>query len=115
MPLDVDFVAKHRLRFMAGVGIVGSIITVVNILTFAKVWESTFNFYGIPAVVVYIVLPISYIGICWGVGYIYDKKGLWKAEQRFGNKSQNDEFLEICDNVKLIMKHLDIKKEEREE
>jgi len=108
MFLNVDFIAMHRLRFMAGVGIVGSIITVVNILTFAKVWEDTFRFYGIPPVMVYTLFPIAYVGVCWYVGYIYDKKGLWKAETKFGNQKQNEDFLEVCDNVKCIMQHLEL-------
>ena len=112
MPFDMDFVAMHRLRFISGVGIVGSIITVVNILTFAKVWEGTFQFYGIPTVAVYTLFPLMYIAICWLVGYLYDTKGLWKAETKFGNKRQNDEFLEMYDNVKLIKKYLNIPEDE---
>lgn len=112
--MDVDFIATHHLRYGIGVGIVGSIITVVNILTFAKVWEETFKFYGIPPIAVFTIFPAGYIFVCWFTGYLFDIKGIWKAETKFANRNQNPEILEIYENIKLIKKHLNIKDEDKE-
>lgn len=90
------------MRFVAGSAIVSSAMTVINLLTFAKVWENTFIYYSIPPISVYILLPLFFITGCWYVGYLYDIKGLWKAETKFGNKKQNPELMEIHETVSEI-------------
>lgn len=109
----IPFIARHRLRFGAGVGLIGSFFSIFSLLTFAKVWEPTFVFYGIPPILVYIGFPIAYIVMCWGVGYIYDRKGLWKAEVAFGNRQQNPELMEMYDDIKKIKVALNIKDDKK--
>jgi hypothetical protein len=110
----VHFVARHRLRFAAGAGLIGSFISIFSILTFLKVWETTFEFYGIPMLTIYVGAPIGYFLICWFVGFMYDRKGFWKAETTFTNKNQNTEFLTMCDDVKEIKGMLLAQKKEGE-
>jgi predicted KAP-like P-loop ATPase len=93
------------MRFVAGSAIVSIVITIVNLLTFAKVWEKTFEYYGIPPVAVYILFPACFIAGCWYVGYLYDIKGVWKAETKFGNRKQNPEIMEIHDAVMKIQEY----------
>jgi hypothetical protein len=105
--IDKKFIARHRLRFSLGLGIIGSFLTVINMLTFAKVWEETFKFYSIPMIIIYAVLPLGYIIVCWFIGYFYDVKGIWKEETSHSNANLNPEFLVLCENVVKLDEKLD--------
>jgi hypothetical protein len=109
----LPFIARHRLRFGAGVGLIGSFFSIFTLLTFSKVWSETFEYYGIPPVVIYIVAPLGYFFTCWYVGYLYDRKGLWKAEVAFGNRQQNPELMEMYDDIKKIKTALNITEEKK--
>jgi len=109
----LPFIAKHRLRFAAGAGLIGSFLSVFSLLTFAKVWQETFEFYGIPPLAIYILFPIGYVIGCWYVGYLYDRKGLWKAEVAFGNRQQNPELMEMYDDIKKIKTALNINEDKK--
>lgn len=98
--LNKSFIARHRLRFGLGAGIMGTFLIVFNLLTFAKVWEQTFAFYHIPPLVIYISMPLLYIMVCWYIGYIYDTKGFWGMENSHINTQLNKEFFDLCDNAK---------------
>jgi hypothetical protein len=109
----LPFIARHRLRFVAGAGLVSSFLSIFSLLVFAKVWEATFEFYGIPPITIYIGAPIAYVIGCWFAGYIYDRKGLWKAEVAFGNRQQNPELMEMYDDIKKIKIALNIKDDKK--
>ena len=100
--IDKKFVARHRLRFTLGSGIIGVFFFVINLLTFAKVWEDTFKFYNIPILIIYFGLPLSYIFICWIVGYFYDVMGIWKEEASHANRELNPEFADMVQDIKDI-------------
>ena len=96
---DKKFIARSRLRFGLGLGIIGSFLTIINMLTFAKVWQPTFESWGIPMLFMYFVLPFGYLVTCWAIGYLYDVKGIWKEETSHSNAYLNPEFVILCDNV----------------
>jgi hypothetical protein len=96
---DGDFIARSRLRFSLGIGIIGYAISALNILTFAKVWQSTFDYYGVPIMLMYTVFPIGFVFACWYIGYIYDTKGYWGKENSHVNLKMNPEFEEIRSGV----------------
>jgi hypothetical protein len=101
------FIARSRLRYSLGVGVVGMFTSAIGILTFAKVWENTFVYYGIPPVSIYIAMPIGFFVVCFCIGYIYDVKGIWKEETSHSNTKLNPEFVTICENVERMDKKLD--------
>jgi len=103
---DKKFIARSRLRFTLGLGIIGSFLTIINMLTFAKVWEGTFIYYGVPMLIIYIILPMGYMISCWCIGYLYDVKGIWKEETSHANANLNPEFVVLCENVVLLNEKL---------
>lgn len=107
--LNKDTVARSRLRFTLGVGFVGYGLSILNILTFAKVWSDTFEFYGIPVIIIYILLPILFAASCWYIGYMYDTRGYWSRENSHINENMNPEFRQICRDVTYIKKLLEDK------
>jgi len=101
------FIAKSRLRYSLGAGVVGMFTSAIGILTFAKVWEGTFIYYEIPAIAIYVALPLGFFIVCWLVGYIYDVKGIWKEETSHANVNLNPEFVIICENVENVNTKVD--------
>lgn len=97
------FIARHRLRFGLGAGIMGTFLIIFSLLTFAKVWEQTFEFYHIPPIIIYVSMPILYFITCWYIGYIYDTGGFWEMENSHINTKLNPEFVVLCDNAKELI------------
>lgn len=95
-------IAKNRMRYSRGAGWAGMLLAFVSTLTFAKVWEPTFVYFGIPTTLIYIGLPITYLVMCWTVGYIDEKKKLWEAEVKYANNILNKEWLELVNEVNKI-------------
>jgi hypothetical protein len=100
--IDKKFIARSRLRFQLGLGMIGMFVSIIGMLTFAKVWEETFKFYNIPLLFVYIALPLGFFGACWLIGYLYDVKGIWKEESSHMNVNINPEFQILCGDVRVI-------------
>lgn len=86
----------------------GIFLSILNILTFAKVWQSSFEFYNIPLLLIYIAFPIGYIILCWGVGLWYEQSGLWGEENSHINNNMNVEFLKLCKDMDKIKEKLGI-------
>jgi hypothetical protein len=105
--IDKKFIARSRLRFQLGLGMIGMFVSLIGMLTFAKVWEDTFKFYNIPLLFVYIALPVGFFGACWLIGYLYDVKGIWKEESSHMNVNINPEFVVLCQNVVVLEEKLD--------
>jgi len=102
MKIDKKFIARTRLRFTLGGGVIGSVMTIIGLLTFVKVWEKTFEYYGIPMIIVCALFPIVYIVSCWYIGMLYDTKGYWQEENSHANENLNPEFKQICKDVTEI-------------
>jgi hypothetical protein len=108
---DKKFIARSRLRYILGTGVIGALISAVNLLTFAKVWENTFLYYGIPPIAVYFILPVFYIAACWYIGFIYDTRGIWGEETSHSNEYLNPEFKKLVKDIKQIKDKLGIEEE----
>jgi len=73
----VTVVKMYYARGMTYVGIPAQIIT---LLTFLKVWEETFTYFGVTKPVMYGVFPIVLIGGCIIVGWLDTRVGIWSNE-----------------------------------
>jgi hypothetical protein len=100
-------VAKNRMRYARGAGWAGMLLAFVSTLTFAKVWEPTFVYFGIPTKLIYFGLPTAYLFTCWVIGYIDEKKKLWEAEVKYSNNVLNKEWLDLVEQVQQIKKSTD--------
>jgi hypothetical protein len=70
-------IKMYYARGMTYVGIPAQIIT---LLTFLKVWEETFVYFGVTKSVMYGVFPIVLIGGCVIVGWLDTRIGIWSNE-----------------------------------
>lgn len=101
-------VARNKLRLFNGLGFLSMIMAIFNFLTFAKVWSDTFEYYGIPSVLVYAVVPLGLVFGAWYFWFWYESNKLWEEEIIHQNKYVNPQLNELMTDVKDIKKHLGI-------
>jgi hypothetical protein len=109
----VEFIARVKLRFFIGMSILMVVMNLFTILTFAKVWAPTFQFYGIPPIVIEIILPALFILSCYCVGHYWDMVGIWNREADYTNQANNPQVLVILDDLTKIKNKLGIKEEKK--
>jgi hypothetical protein len=102
-----EHLGRAYMKFQIGYGPMGYALAIVGFLTFAKVWQGTFEDYGIPFAVVIFLCPalILTAAILLGHCMVYFK--VQEAMQSLGNTEGNREFKRQCDDVKAIRKMLE--------
>jgi hypothetical protein len=89
----------------------GVIFTVITVLTFAKVWQATFEYYNVPAILLFIGIPLGYLMLCVFIGYWDERTGLFRKEQEHYNDTVNPQWpqwLKLLDDVEKIKAKLEI-------
>ena len=99
-------IAETRQKYNIGTGWLNTFVSIAGLLTFAKVWISEFESFGIPAMLVYAIVVIGYIVGCYTWGHFYQRLGFYEAEATFNNRKGNPEFMEVYEAVKRIDKKL---------
>jgi len=105
----IEFIARLKLRFFIGAAIATAISTIPNLLTFAKVWAPTFEYYGISPVIIYIFLPVGFLFSCYTIGHFWDILGFWNRENEYINRVNNPQVPELMKDIKEIKKMLEEK------
>ena len=91
------FIARNKLRLFIGLGFLGFFTSMINYLTFAKVWAPTFEYYGIAPSAIYVLIIPGVIMAAFIMGYAYDHLDLWGFEVSYQNGANiNPEFSENC-------------------
>lgn len=96
------FLATQKNRYYVGGSLTGIILATVNFLVLVKVFQPTFEMYGIPYQTLYIMLPVGFVFINWFIGWCYERSGLWRFEWEHQIKTQNPEYLPMLKNVAII-------------
>ena len=111
-----SFLARTKYRFFNGTGFAGVFTGILAILTFAKVWASTFEYYGVNPVLAYVAIPATYVLLCYSAGFVYEMSGIQALEISHQNQNVNPEVLILLANGKeanerldKIMEKLDVK------
>jgi len=81
------YVTYLKMLYNRGISYVAMGITILSLLTFLKVWQETFNHYGIPNEVMFIGFPIAVIIGCVTIGYFDIKYKMWHRETVFSSKN----------------------------
>jgi hypothetical protein len=98
----IEFIARIKLRFFIGSMLITALAWIPNLLTFAKVWAPTFEYYGILPEIVYVTIPVGFLASCYLVGHFWDILGFWNRENDYMNRVNNPQVPEIMDNIKKI-------------
>ena len=103
-----DAIGRNYFRFQIGYGFVSIANSIFSYFTFAKVWQPSFEYYGIPFGFVLAGIPACMTLIAWLLGYYYIKAGLLSAQVSLNNTEGNPEFALMCKRVDLICKKMEI-------
>lgn len=95
-----SFIGRWKVRFFRGSMYAGIAIGIVNLLTFIKVYQGSFNYYGVPYLLMYILFPAAFVFLCISAGYADEKLKTWAAEVSHNNMVLNPEMKEIVDWVR---------------
>lgn len=90
------------MKFQVGYTPATYVLSIIGFLTFAKVWQSTFESYGIPFVIIIVLFPIALFISAFSVGHWIIVYKIQEAMQSLGNTEANKEFAELCRDVKEI-------------
>lgn len=101
--------------FGRGYARLGVALGIINILTFAKVWEDLFKSLGIPIVAVIISIPLLFVTICVIVGYLEKSRGIWGTELRYTWYIAGYDPIKMVEDVKEIKTCLQSMKEQHGE
>ena len=97
------FIARNKLRLFIGLGFLGFFTSMINYLTFAKVWAPTFEYYGINPQIIYVLAIPGVIVGAFVMGYVYDRLHLWGFEVSYQNSANiNPEFEKICGQINYL-------------
>jgi len=114
----LELIARNKLRFFIGMSFFGIFMSIFGFLTFAKVWSGTFEYYGIPPIIVYVVVPPAFIFGIWYSGLWYEINKIWEYEVSHLNKNINPEFatlIKTVDRLETTVDRLETKINELQE
>lgn len=104
-----SFIGGFSARFARGFSRAGIIVGIINVLTFAKVWQGTFDYFGIPLIAVIVAIPAGFVALCVLFGVFEERTGIW------GNETLHQWAVAGWNPVELtrIVKRIEEKLEER--
>ena len=96
------YITYGKMLYNRGISYVAMGITILSLLTFLKVWQETFNAFGITNEIMFIGFPIVLIATCAIVGYIDVKNNMWQREAVFSIKNVSPVASDSYNTVKKI-------------
>jgi len=99
-------IGRCYVKFQTGYTVISYVLSLIGFLTFAKVWQSTFEYYGVPFSIVVVICPILILGVAFVMGHCMIHFKVQEAMQSLGNNEANKEFAELCRDVKEIKEKL---------
>ena len=73
-------ITRFKLYYQRGMSYASIPFQIISLFTFLKVWETTFAFFGISKIIMYLIFPIILIVGCGIIGWYDERKGMWANE-----------------------------------
>lgn len=102
----VTFIAKNLWRINQGLARIGIVWALIGFLTFIKVWQPTFEYYGINIGGAFLFLGVAYFLTSWVVGWLNERWNFSRAEYVHQINVQNREYWQMIEDVKEIKEKL---------
>jgi hypothetical protein len=102
-----DMIGRFYYKFQIGFSPMSYALSLIGFLTFAKVWQGTFEYYGIPFAVVVVGMPVCVLATAALIGHYMITKNIQSAMTSLINTEGNPEFAEMCRIVKEIREKMD--------
>jgi hypothetical protein len=100
-----DFYARRQYEFTLGWQTVGQFAQLLTFETFAMVFCDKFSISGIPALLIYIGVPIAAVIAMIYLGHLMIRSGYANKLQKFG-WDINEEWAETVSSVRKIAKKM---------
>ena len=100
--LNSKTIGRVYYKFQIGFSPLSYILTFVGFLTFAKVWQSTFEFYNVPFIVAMVGFPLAMLITAFILGEIMIRKNVKAEMTSLVNTEGNPEFKELCERLRRI-------------
>lgn len=101
-----EYIGRAYMKFQVGYTPMTYALSIIGFLTFAKVWQSTIESYGIPFAIIIALFPIILFIGAFSIGHGIIVYKIQEAMQSLGNTEANKEFAELCNDVKEIKEKL---------
>lgn len=95
-----EFIGRWNIRFSRGTRYTGILLGIVSLATLVKVYQSSFEYIGIPYIVAGTVAVLGFLFVNLLSGFIDEKLGTWSAESSHANMNMNPEFREVVEWVR---------------
>jgi hypothetical protein len=93
------FISRQLWRVNQGLARISIFWNIIGFLTFVKVWQSTFEYYGLGILGVFAVLGIAYFLTSWTIGYFNEVKNFSREEWKHQIGVQNPEYWQLIDDA----------------
>ena len=104
------YITYSKMLYLRGISYVSMGITILSLLTFLKVWQETFNRFGIPNEVMFIGFPMAVIIGCVILGFLDVKYKMWHRESVFSSKNISPVVVNSYNTTKHIEKEIKLLK-----
>jgi len=95
--------AIAKVRYVRGSSYFQSVVFGIGIITAnIKLFSETITFYGFDPMYFYCIAPPAYLMLCYYIGYIDERFGLWKCENEYNWKNVNPTSNKLVNDVEEI-------------
>jgi len=112
LTINSGSIGRTYYKFTIGWQIINLPLSLLGWGTFAKVWQTTFEFYHIPFNLVLFGFPVLMAFMGFLIGDQMIKKKVQAEMQSLVNIEANPQFVRQCKQLNAITKHLGIVVEE---
>jgi hypothetical protein len=105
--INSRFLGRFYYKFQVGFAPMSYLLSFIGFLTFVKVWQSTFDYYGVPFVIALVIFPISILCIAAGLGHVMVKKNIQGEMTSLVNTEANPEFVTLLQTIDRLEYKID--------
>ena len=105
--INSKFLGRFYLKFQIGFAPMSYLLSFIGFLTFAKVWQSTFDYYNVPFIIALVIFPLCILGVATLLGHIMVKKNVQGEITSLMNTEANPEFLALIGTIDRLENKID--------
>lgn len=100
--LNSKFLGQAYYKFTLGWSVISIPISLIGYLTFVKVWQTTFDYYHIPFILVLIGFPLLLLVVGFATGNFMIKHRIQAEVNSLINLQANPEVILFLENFKAL-------------
>jgi hypothetical protein len=100
-------VGRLYYKFQIGFAPISYLLTFIGFLTFAKVWQNTFDYFNIPFAITLVLFPLGILSIAVIIGELMVRKNVQEEMTSIANTEANKEFLLLIETIDRLEDKID--------